>query len=135
MKRLAQVAAFLLVVCGAIWFTSSRQSHNVRGRFDGRSGAADAKAALQARRPPKLFVRSVYGLYVGLDTPGVTGCFDPRLQIGLPEASYDESDSTQSASSAKRAGDAFRYATDFNRETVRLRFSELKKICPEVALQ
>lgn len=55
MKRLAQVASYALVVCGAIWITFDRQQHDARGRFNGRGGAADAKTALAVQRSPKSF--------------------------------------------------------------------------------
>jgi hypothetical protein len=135
MKHAAQVAALSLALCGAIWLALNRQEADVHGRFEGRSGAADAKVALASRRPPKLYSRSVNGVYAEVDTPGVIRCLDPRVRAVLPEGDYNESSSKQAASSVRLAGDALRYAADFNRETVRLRLAELRRFCPDVALR
>jgi hypothetical protein len=135
MKHAAEVAALSLAVCGAIWLALNRQEADLHGRFEGRSGASDAKVTLASRRPPKLYSRSVNGIYAGVDTPGVIRCFDSRVQAVLPEGEYNESSSKQAASSVRIAGDAIRYATEFNRETVRLRLAELRRFCPDVALR
>lgn len=103
-------------------------------RFVGRDGVAEARDAIAAGEPPKLYMHVFNGVAPGWNIPGIDYC-QPYSQgvvsfEVIPELAFSEGGAPPSPGPPN----ARKFATDFNKTMFSAYEEQIKTFCPEAKI-
>ena len=102
-------------------------------RFVGRDGIAEARKAIAAGEPPKLYMHIFNGVAPGWATPGIAYCQPWSDEVvsfeDIPELAWSEG-----VAPYPEPPNARSFATDFNTTMFEAHEREIKMVCPDAEI-